>query len=979
MNTKTLRAAAQELTQLYNDASRGAVHLDQLGELTYLTALVSEALGPADPGVEDPAILLQMLCAVDGYAKAAANKVAKANRKGQRQHQPTDHDIARAVGDMILLDYDADHGLVARRASAGAKVGTKGREMHDTPDPQRRHKLPAYRRSYVGYLWKTLSTSESRQSVLNRLTTPELIESNEAKVSLPGGKLDSDRIYSEENLAVAVPLPSEDWLRVAGHTQSDGPPILERTDYLAKVREWVDRDGRVLLLAGDSGNGKSTIARQALAGGAQAPSVYYIDAANVHSFTRTINRYLSGGSVVNIKEAVDRFVEMIARREGHIPAPIVFLDNVGNFSEVEPIAVWAPRTLITAEEKLIPNDFEHPHQTIDVEPLPVPLAHQLTAWFRPTESQDAVARFVHAVGCKPRIIVDCLGMFSADDMTLDEMSDLIVDEEARLIQQSGIGRRAVHRLYRSYFIRLESEDVLASLFLACIAHLGLDSVPMDICGRTLAEYVNANPEYGKLSAAAAKVYAQPLIRRYLITQDRAAIRVHGVTTQLFRDVTRDHRADVVRAFIAAYFEIRPRIVTESIGRMYPELVDWAPTICTILKQIPPAVLATIDRDQLNFLAADVRIGMRFLGRFEDYIEMVHTPNGISLGYIEYRELLYACYSFGVLDRVDFAQRLADFHDRTPLPTAELAINFEIARATYKMREFAADPASQILKREALRSPGDLALHKISMVVIICTAFEWLGIGNITRNIFDGINREEFSAYPAIACVLAEHAIEFFGNHGYTDMAETWYAFLSQFRDSSEVADSQAYEASIATGRAWIARSAIHEAATAHIASDAFVAAAHRKVRVGDRRGAARLYVEAVIIDRLFRLDYTDDPERRSLSQLLDSLDEPHLLCRLEIIDEFVSQAGSVYRLDLKHVADRTQRVKIQFQDARGYRMGVAAQVVLLRGRRTRKAELRSAIRELATQMALHRGIADEDEAIRWVEANCSDERFMLWM
>ncbi|UGT62869.1 ATP-binding protein [Nocardia asteroides] len=973
-----LRVVAEELTSLYKHSTCGAVHLDQLGKLDKLRALVAKALGSEDPGVEDPAVLLSVLVALDRFAQGESIKEKKVARKKQNSRGTMSHDIVQAVGEMLLIEDRVEPGLVKRRERAGKKVGTQGREMHDD-NSQARNKLPLYRRSYVGYLWKTLNDPEIRALILGapvRLPLRREFSPVCEDIAREGEQVD-------EVTDTSASLLSGEWVIAArfGRSADDGPPIIQRPQEIAEIESWISGKQRVLLLAGDSGNGKSTLAMQTLAASKYASTVYYIDAGNILSLQMTLGKYLPEGPVPDVKKAIDSFVRTLSRADARSIDSIVFLDNVSDFSEVEPIVVWASRTLITAEERIVPTDFIHPFSVIDVEPMPLSSAQQLISWFRPEESAEAVCRFASSVGRKPRIIMDCLAMFPNDNTSLDEMSDLIANEESRLIQRKGeSNRRAVHKLYERYFIRLESEDVIASLLLASIAHLSTDYVPTEVCGETLSRYGTLFPEFGDLSKFAVKAVAEPLHRRYLITRDLKNIRIHGVTAQLFRDVTRANRRDIVHSFIEAYFEFRQSIATARFGRLHPELINWAPTICTVLKQFPVAILETIERNRLDQLVGDVRVGMAYLGRFEDYIEMVYTHNGIAIGYLEYKAMLKACFHFGKISRQEYLDKLRGLVQRDKRVADDPEVLLAVAEVSYKIREILVEWPVPIPELKSVLQTDIVNVVKLGLALTFSRSLNWVGVGGImTPQLLSAIDRESLGSFPIYAAGMARHAVEFYGLQGNHEVAKDWHFFMERVQEAPDLADSFGREADSAEGQAWILRSTLSDVDSARQVSDAFVTAAQKHVRAGGRRHAVALYTEAYLIDVVFEVRKADDSERSSLRQLLDSLDEPHLQCRIAILEEMALQLKSDYVFNLKSLADLTLQAWEAYQDARGRRLGLAAQIAVLRRRSSRKGELRNLLSELAGLVMPHKGFSTNDDALQWLRAVSADPRFMSLM
>lgn len=953
-----IEAAAVSLAGLYGRATMGAANPVELAAcVPFLVFIGSLLQDNGQPKLTDAPAVLNLMRAVDVYARMHPDGTVPLNGRDIA----TTSNIITAVGIMLRVAPGAPHKMRERQDAAGSILGYSYKEM------TKNRKMSGYQKEYCKYIRSVLQDPSSRAEVLR------LASAMDHRVDEP------DLVHSSNHSLSNESPNTPDWLRHWSFRNDGDPPLVERPDYFDKVREWFESSNEVLLLAGDSGNGKSTIAKESLQRCIMAVSgalLAYIDASNIHSFTRSLNKYVEGGPYINEKDAVDEFVRAIGTDEHRARGTVVLLDNAVAFEQIEQIAYWSPRVVITAEERLIPEDFPRANVRIDVESMELGAACELISWFRPNELPEA-ARFAGLVGSKPRIIVDCLGMYEPGDMTLTEMSDLIEEEQVRLIQRSGTSDRAVDRLYRTYFDRLESGDFVASILLACIAHLSVESVPASICGRTIEEFARLNPELGRPNATAISVYAKPLIRRYLVWREGSMICSHGVTTRLFRDVTAAKQADVVEAFVKAYFNLRPRRMKESIGHIYPELVKWAPTICAIIKNIPSVLVASIDSAQIDLLVADVRVGMTSLGRFEDYLDLIHSNNGISLGYIEYSQMLNACYSYGRLRRDEYVSMTKSFRESNPQVKVDLHSDSNLAMAEYKVRDFALKSQLKPSMHAVVLDEAAKTVSSVNYLWRICEISEWLGLGEIAKSAIAAVDRDTLIARPVVAGNAAGAAIRFYRRHPDVDALDSWYAYLRRVGDNEELTGSRLFEASLSGASAWLARGRIFDVASARDASDLFVVAAHDQVVVGYRRMALELFVEAQIIERLFGLVVESDQRRKLLQDLLASLDEPHLHCRLKIVEQYLILRDGMYSLKLGELHDLTVIARDDYEDIVGYSLGLSAQAMLLNGRNSRKGELRKLTRELSRVIESRFAFSGHTDVAEWLSRRISEGNLLV--
>src|SRR5690606_37045209 len=175
------------------------------------------------------------------------------------------------------------------------------------------------------------------------------------------------------------------------------------------------------------------------------------------------DRHIELNKTVELSQAKEKFcayLRSLPRRS------ILLIDNAAEWQMIEDIVLWSHRTIITTEEDFIPSDIEH--ILIRVDPPSTSVAESIVRWFRPTAEPASIHRFITAVGRRPRIMLDILFMFPETSMSLDEMSECIQDEAARLLETAGKSSRAVHKLYGKYFEKTETERPTAA---ACVAML----------------------------------------------------------------------------------------------------------------------------------------------------------------------------------------------------------------------------------------------------------------------------------------------------------------------------------------------------------------------------------------------------------------------------------------------------------------------------------------------------------------------------
>ena len=194
-----------------------------------------------------------------------------------------------------------------------------------------------------------------------------------------------------------------------------------------------------------------------------------VDGSGEMAIISSINR-ITGGSATQLAESVSELQRHIQRSD-EWRRYVVLIDNAKDWTLAGQICAAVPRSIITAEQDdFIPADIDH--DFVHIDPPTIDLAVDIAEWLRPDEPTQAIEDFVNAVGRKPRLIVDCLGMHNESEMSLEEMTVLINSEQSRIIQNRSNHERAVHVLYESYFERLDIRDPRAAQSLIAIAFLG---------------------------------------------------------------------------------------------------------------------------------------------------------------------------------------------------------------------------------------------------------------------------------------------------------------------------------------------------------------------------------------------------------------------------------------------------------------------------------------------------------------------------
>lgn len=371
---------------------------------------------------------------------------------------------------------------------------------------------------------------------------------------------------------------------------TDGVPLVPR-EQEQSVAAWADSGQRILLVAGDTGNGKSTVALQALKTYLTPHDFAIVDGSSLTSLLVDMND-ITQKMDFEFDRALTNFMHHlnVTMRVGRKLSDFILLvDNVEQWSTVSPLVMRnGPRLLITSEFRdLVPRDI--PHQYLPIEPPSLDIARKIARFLRENESDKDIEDFVEAVGRKPRLIVDCLGMHNEREMPLRTMTLLIENEKSRVVQNRSKHERAVHILYEKYFNRLEARDHQAARCLLSVAFIGEGRTDATVGSLIIATYLATEygienpvhgstwPNTGDVDPAIA-VSLNVLMDRHLISRDNRSIYMHGITANLFRDIGETLAFTAYYAVILAYMTAWAAEMESIVARDPQVDDDWELTL-----------------------------------------------------------------------------------------------------------------------------------------------------------------------------------------------------------------------------------------------------------------------------------------------------------------------------------------------------------------------------------------------------------------
>ncbi|MCX4098047.1 ATP-binding protein [Nocardia sp. alder85J] len=922
-----LGKAVGDLGKLFVNAKCGACQVEQLKPLKNLRQYLQDYIATDELDLNQPHRLYQLLVAVDEYCKDETHKTT-IPLFGEKKPKSTETNIVQAVGYMIWLDGESAHsGLEYRWTKAADILGYSRRHAsvkRNAADARPSINKPA-REEYLRYIARLLGDDVARAEILKLAAKIHAKRLSEVGLAYSGP--------SEERQGFDRSAELPNWLSVIGETRTSGPPIFERADDIGNVLTWLRGRGQVLLLAGDSGNGKSTIARESLKHIEGDTRIIAIDASTSNTLPNSMLAYLQLSGDESFRVVQQEFVAYLRTLPQRT---LLFIDNVPDWGTISDVAETASlrrlRLFVTAEhEHLIPSDYEP--ELIKVNPPGLNVTLPLVRWFRPTADDDAAKEFAEAVERRPRIIIDCLGMFDEETMSLEDMASSVLDDNAQLLEDAGTHTRSVHKLYGIYFERTLREKPMVALCLMVLAYLAESVTPTSIATESLVKLGKAQGQ-GTFLKSALTPMLRVLQARFLLEHRHDEIHMHGVTQRLFRQVelAKGYRLAVYQAAIAAYLDRRPDFVEDAVMR--PERLLWISPLERVVLTLRPDELLAFDADDSTAVVSDVRQGLIQLGKyhiFKSVVKHLFENNQDFLrerllstreGHREYEEWEDGFYNYGTVSR-ELANKTCkldidakSFRD----VLHRVQTMFRYAHASYQLDTFVM--WIRVNSEKFYESPHCDAEGRYRIRYTYAKALDWVGRSDEAERLCQETFKANQMPIPQ-ALTIARIGIGCASKCGDVPLMQRWMDLIEQAQTARDEAQVSLADADYLISRGWFHRM-MDDNDELRTSRESFYNGAAMLLYTGKRREALETYVESVAVHERWTLKVgTDDkyfegvPSYSFFKNLDTELDEPHTSNRLRLVRAIADGLRSGFTEEsLAGVSSILDEAEQKYKDAR---------------------------------------------------------------
>jgi hypothetical protein len=244
---------------------------------------------------------------------------------------------------------------------------------------------------------------------------------------------------------------------------------VSRPELEASVEAWLASGVRVLILIGDSGNGKSRLAREVLKRQCNTSDILFVR-VNASSRAAIESSLMARCAEFGVTPLGSQFVSLFYALKKTGKNFTFLLDDVPEWNDVRDFVDAEVPLVITSWTNIVPREVEH--YEITVRALKEDQARTLVGRFPIATNAQDVGRFLAAIGRKPRVIIDCLSAFEHPGLSLADLCDQLERQPHIILASLSRSERSLVNAYQLLLIQLDASDPHSALLLRIMVNTG---------------------------------------------------------------------------------------------------------------------------------------------------------------------------------------------------------------------------------------------------------------------------------------------------------------------------------------------------------------------------------------------------------------------------------------------------------------------------------------------------------------------------
>ncbi|MEU3198800.1 hypothetical protein [Streptomyces sp. NPDC006996] len=441
-------------------------------------------------------------------------------------------------------------------------------------------------------------------------------------------------------------------------------PYVRRDEYHRSFSELVSAGHKVILLAGDSGNGKSRLAKEIIAEATQKDmrQSLLLDADDASSLLSSVVRELSR---LDVAASSDWMLALLSLMNTERAPKFILLDNVTHWRTVQDIVKAAGRCIVVATSTRDVFAGTMPCARVDVDSMHHSQSViMIETLLGETEQRNQAKELNTALGGKPLAIEQVCAYLSVDGLgsVPNFLGELHTNAAEAMRLPVGDPQRTLTAVYESTLAALRAGGSPSPAYwLTCIvSHLADTPIPVEVLEQAFKSR-GESISHGSFVRA-----VRDLQLRKLIKHHDGNIVMHSLTQGVLRSLLSDDTEEICRVIYPALSEpFRAVKVSEPLDEALCALSGHLARVLVGIKGVAEEEMSAMDLGRVFSVAVQ---GLRQSGRSKQRSALVRhgrewlhgrdIVHGITQDrFLVYWSSLIDGYLNGEIGRIDYAKRV----------------------------------------------------------------------------------------------------------------------------------------------------------------------------------------------------------------------------------------------------------------------------------------------------------------------------------